>query len=126
MLQYAVEVLDLVKQTLPVISAASRSLGRNREEEGGVYSDTKHLHYATVETEHPYKPSSVTHYQVREGREGGKGGRREWGREERGEGGREGGRERIKVCTRSVDPQKSRRNFMITGSIFNFQHHIRI
>lgn len=57
------EVLDLVKRTLPIISTASRSV---QTDESTVYSDTKHLHYATVETDHPYKPSAVTHYQVRQ------------------------------------------------------------
>lgn len=55
------EVLDLVKRTLPIISKASCLV---QADESTVYSDTKHLHYATLETEHPYKPSTVTHYQV--------------------------------------------------------------
>ena len=61
-LQYAVEVLDLVKRTLPVISATTHSI--QSEEPVTVYTDTKHLHYANIETDHPYKPSAVTHYRV--------------------------------------------------------------
>ena len=34
-------------------------------EEGKVYSDTKHKHYAVIETEHPYKQACVTHHKVR-------------------------------------------------------------
>lgn len=80
--QFAVEVLDLVKQTLPVASAAAQLaskvlLSRSAVCEGddgdiGVggdpipppYSDADLLHYATVETEHPYKQASVSHFKV--------------------------------------------------------------
>lgn len=62
--QYAVEVLDLVKRTLPIISVATHTVQQSDESSSNVYSDTKHLHYATVETDHPYKPSAVTHYRV--------------------------------------------------------------
>ncbi len=78
-MQFAVEVLDLVKQTLPVASAAaqtavkvvqSRSALRDGADDGGStpqtaeYSDIGLLHYATVETEHPYKQASVSHFKV--------------------------------------------------------------
>ena len=61
--QYAVEIVNLVKRTLPIVSAAAHSVGR-RANKSGLDSDTKHLHYVSVETEHPYKPACVKHYQV--------------------------------------------------------------
>ena len=64
------EVVDLVKRVLPVVSVAVQSV-RARDEESErkdssstTYSDTKLLHYATVETDHPYKPASVSHFKV--------------------------------------------------------------
>ena len=63
--QYAVEVLGLVKRTLPIISMATKVLEQSiKGDDSGVYSDTKHLHYATVETSHPYQPVCVSHYKV--------------------------------------------------------------
>ena len=69
------EVVDLVKRVLPVVSAAVQSAragdSGDGEREGedssssSTYSDTKLLHYATVETDHPYKPASVSHFKVR-------------------------------------------------------------
>ena len=66
MVQYAVEVLDLVKRSLPVmlVAAASAEQAAQRERDPSVYSDTRHLHYATLETEHPYKQASVIHHKV--------------------------------------------------------------
>lgn len=63
--QYAVEIMDLVKRTLPVVTMAMKCLWQSSTEEPGVYSDTKHMHYATVETDHPYKPASVAYFKVR-------------------------------------------------------------
>ena len=64
-----------MKCVLPVVSAAVQSVragsGDGGEREGedssssSAYSDTKLLHYATVETDHPYKPASVSHFKVR-------------------------------------------------------------
>lgn len=65
--QYAVEVLDLVKRTLPVISMAAQCLkppGSGITEDSTVYSDAKHLHYVSLETEHPYKQGTVYYYKV--------------------------------------------------------------
>ena len=62
-------MVDLVKRVLPVVSVAVQSV-RARDEESErkdsstTYSDTKLLHYATVETDHPYKPASVSHFKV--------------------------------------------------------------
>ena len=70
-MQHSVEVVDLVKRVLPVVSAAAQSvrIGDRTEEEGGssstTYCETQLLHYATVETDHPYKPASVSHFKVR-------------------------------------------------------------
>lgn len=70
-MQHSVEVVDLVKRVLPVVSAAVQSVEvRGHTEEEGkssstTYCDTKLLHYATVETDHPYKPASVSHFKVR-------------------------------------------------------------
>lgn len=58
------EVVDLVKRVLPVVSAAVQSVAE-ASEDSSAYSDTKLLHYATVETDHPYKPVSVSHFKVR-------------------------------------------------------------
>ena len=66
------EVVDLVKRVLPVVSAAVQSVraGEGDEESeredssSSTYCDTKLLHYATVETDHPYKPASVSHFKV--------------------------------------------------------------
>lgn len=63
------EVLDLVKRTLAVVSMAAQSAAKECCSEPSsssptAYSDTKLMHYATVETEHPYKPSSVKHFKV--------------------------------------------------------------
>lgn len=65
MVQYAVEVLDLVKRSLPVmVAATSAERAARGERDPSVYSDTRHLHYATLETEHPYKQAGVTHHKV--------------------------------------------------------------
>ena len=116
--QFSVEVLGLVKRTLPVASAAAQfaskvirpvdsfSIGPDSMDSVSVdanaagpdavssgpsnatnsagsdacsaYSDTSLTHYATVETEHPYKQSSVSHFRVSmrivEGGRGGGGG----------------------------------------------------
>ena len=65
MVQYAVEVLDLVKRSLPVmVAATSAERAARGERDPSVYSDTRHLHYATLETEHPYKQAHVTHHKV--------------------------------------------------------------
>ena len=59
-----------MKRILPVISIATQCLGQSdkggdgKPEDSSVYSDTKHLHYATVETEHPYKDACVSYYKV--------------------------------------------------------------
>ena len=70
------EVVDLVKRVLPVVSAAVRSVRagdgdreKAREDDSSTYSDTKLLHYATVESDHPYKPASVSHFKVRSSQE---------------------------------------------------------
>lgn len=89
------EVLDLVKRTLPVASAAAQfaskvikpvdsfATGRDSVDSapsdantagpspsdassaGPAYNDTNLTHYATVETEHPYKQATVSHFRVR-------------------------------------------------------------
>ncbi len=91
-MQFSVEVLDLVKRTLPVVSAAAQFAskvvrpeetasstvsGSESTESACAYSDTSLMHYATVETEHPYKQAAVSHFRVSSGRREG--------------GGREGG-----------------------------------
>jgi len=83
-LQFAVEVLDLIKEALPVATAAaklasslshSQTFSEDASEEGEVSSNTDAvsksaprdlvgLHYATVETDHPYKQSAVSHFKV--------------------------------------------------------------
>lgn len=63
--QYAVQVLDLVRGALPMVLVAYQQLtGGQGTEEGKVYSDTKHRHYAVIESEHPYKQACVTHHKV--------------------------------------------------------------
>ena len=70
-IQHSVEVVDLVKRVLPVVSAAVQSVraqdrdGERKDSSPSTYSDTKLLHYATLETDHPYKPASVSHFKVR-------------------------------------------------------------
>ena len=78
--QFSVEVLDIVKRTLPVASAAAQFAGRvtrpvdtappvdspetTKDQIASTYSDTNLTHYATVETEHPYKQATVSHFRV--------------------------------------------------------------
>ena len=62
--QYAVEVLSLVKRGLGVVSTVAQSATK-LSDSSPLYSDTKSMHYATVETEHPYKPACVKHYKVK-------------------------------------------------------------
>lgn len=74
--QFSVEILDLVKRTLPVASTAAQLAGKvtslpkdpltitSSESSGSVYSDTNLMHYATVETEHPYKQATVSHFRA--------------------------------------------------------------
>ena len=71
--KFSVEVLDLVKRTLPVASAAAQFASRAVQSAGvqqaspaesSTYSDTNLMHYATVETEHPYKQATVSHFKV--------------------------------------------------------------
>ena len=58
-------MLDLVKRSLPVmVAATSAERAARGERDPSVYSDTRHLHYATLETEHPYKQAHVTHHKV--------------------------------------------------------------
>ena len=54
------EVLSLVKQALGVVSAASQKAASL----SNTSSDIKSMHYATVDTEHPYKPASVKYFKV--------------------------------------------------------------
>ncbi len=79
------EILDLVKRTLPVVSAAAQFAskvvrpgeasagsdvsGSESTESTRTYSDTNLMHYATVETEHPYKQATVSHFRVSSGME---------------------------------------------------------
>ena len=74
------EVLDIVKRTLPVASAAAQFAGRvtrpvdtappvdspetTKDQIASTSSDTNLTHYATVETEHPYKQATVSHFRV--------------------------------------------------------------
>ena len=55
-----------MKRTLPVISVAAECAGQASpgDREPWVYSDARHLHYATLETEHPYKQAGVIHHKV--------------------------------------------------------------
>ena len=67
-----------MKRTLPVVSAAAQYAskvirpeemaasvaGSESTESVQSYSDTNFMHYATVETEHPYKQASVSHFRV--------------------------------------------------------------
>lgn len=61
----AVRILEIVRESLPVISALARQLHEPGNGDKESYSDTKLMHYATIETDHPYKPATVSHYQVR-------------------------------------------------------------
>ncbi len=59
----------MVRRTLPVISAAVRGFNKvldpdSHTPENG-YLDSKLLHYANVETDHPYKPATVSHFRVK-------------------------------------------------------------
>ncbi len=72
------EILDLVKRTLPVASAAAQfankiikpldsvpaARGSDSTESSPTYSDANLTHYATVETDHPYKQAVVSHFRV--------------------------------------------------------------
>ena len=69
-IQFSVEV---VKRTLPVASAVAQFASRAVQSAGvqqaspaesSTYSDTNLMHYATVETEHPYKQATVSHFKV--------------------------------------------------------------
>ena len=62
--QYAVEVLSLVKRALGVVSLVAQS-SVSLSDTSPLYSDTKSMHYATVETEHPYKPACIKHFKVK-------------------------------------------------------------
>lgn len=59
----------MIKQTLPIISAVVKSFqeitnpGSHAPE--NEYLDSKLLHYANVETDHPYKPAAVSHFKVK-------------------------------------------------------------
>ena len=55
--------MTLVQRVLPVISAATNYLRQSAGESHG-YSDAKLMHYANVDTEHPYKQACVTYYRV--------------------------------------------------------------
>ena len=61
-----------MKRTLPVASAAAQFAGQMMQPASDspapsspAYSDTNLMHYATVETEHPYKQAMVHHFKVR-------------------------------------------------------------
>uniref|UniRef100_A0A8C9U137 RCR-type E3 ubiquitin transferase n=1 Tax=Scleropages formosus TaxID=113540 RepID=A0A8C9U137_SCLFO len=73
----AVEVFGLVQELLPTISALNQkymppAFNPNQSTdstmgvpaEQGLSTGTTSSHYAVVESEHPYKPSAVTHYKV--------------------------------------------------------------
>ena len=61
----AVQVLEIVQESLPIISALARQFHEPENGDKENYSDTKLMHYANIETDHPYKPSTVSLYQVR-------------------------------------------------------------
>ncbi len=59
----------MVRRTLPVITATVKGFRQltnpdvcNSDNE---YLDSKLLHYANIETDHPYKPATVSHYRVK-------------------------------------------------------------
>ena len=65
----------MVKCTLPVASAAAQFVSKvvqskdtpiALDSSASIYSDTNLMHYATVETEHPYKQATVAYFKVRE------------------------------------------------------------
>ena len=64
-----------MKCTLPVASAAAQFASKVVQSKdtpialdtsASIYSDTNLMHYATVETEHPYKQATVAYFKVRE------------------------------------------------------------
>ena len=67
--QSSVAVLEMVRRTLPVIAAAVKGFKKltdpNLHTCDNEYLDSKLLHYANIETDHPYKPATVSHYRVK-------------------------------------------------------------
>lgn len=77
MLQVAVEVFGLVQQLLPSVAVLNQKYAppafnpnqstdstTGNQPEQGLSACTTSNHYAVVESDHPYKPASVTHYKV--------------------------------------------------------------
>ena len=56
--------MTLVQRMLPVVSAATNSLRQSDGEVSPGYSDAKLMHYANLDTDHPYKQACVTYYRV--------------------------------------------------------------
>ena len=55
----------MVRRTLPVIAAATKILRQpDSEDDKNGYLDAKLMHYASVETDHPYKQTNVAHFKV--------------------------------------------------------------
>lgn len=75
--QAAVEVFGLVQELLPAVSALNQKYApptfnpnqstdstTGNQPEQGLSACTTSSHYAVVESDHPYKPASVTQYKV--------------------------------------------------------------
>jgi E3 ubiquitin-protein ligase MYCBP2 len=60
----SVAVLDLIQNSLPIVSAAVKEL-KKKKHVSQEYIDERLIHYASVETDHPYKPASVSHFRVK-------------------------------------------------------------
>ena len=58
----------MVRHTLPIITAAAKAFKEASKTDSSStkngYLDSKLLHYANVETDHPYKPASVSHFRI--------------------------------------------------------------
>ena len=56
--------MSLVQQVLPAVSACANKLRQSEGVESLGYSDAKLMHYANVDTDHPYKQARVVYHRV--------------------------------------------------------------
>ena len=64
--QYVIKVLTLMKRVIPIVSAVNQKVGiADGTAEAAAPPITNGMHYALVETDHPYKAPGVSLFKVR-------------------------------------------------------------
>jgi len=63
--QYVIKVLTLMKRVIPIVSAVNQKMSGAESTAEAAPRVTNGMHYALVETDHPYKAPGVNLFKVR-------------------------------------------------------------